>query len=139
VWKAWTDEKLVAQWFGPRGVTNAVHQFDARKGGQIYIVMKAGKELGPAAGMEWPMKGTFEEVVPMSRIVIHSSALDDKQGILLENRQTITFDEEGGKTKLTIRIAVTKVSPGGERAVAGMEMGFAQQLDKLGEFLPSMR
>jgi uncharacterized protein YndB with AHSA1/START domain len=139
VWKAWTDEKLIAQWFGPRGVTNTVHQLDARKGGQIYIVMKAGKELGPAAGMEWPMKGTFEEVVPMRRIVIYGAALDDKQGIQLENRQTITFDDEGGKTKLTIHITVTKVSPGGERAVAGMEMGFSQQLDKLGEFLPSMR
>src|SRR5271157_1381916 len=69
VWKAWTDPKLLKQWFGPRGVTNPICEVDARKGGIIYIVMEAGEELGPAKGMRWPMKGKFDEVVPYERFV----------------------------------------------------------------------
>jgi uncharacterized protein YndB with AHSA1/START domain len=138
VWKAWTDEKLVAQWFGPRGVTNPICRVDAKKGGEIYIVMKAGKELGPAEGMEWPMKATFDEVVPMKRLAFTGTGLDDKQGIIIENRQTVTFAEENGKTRLTIQVLVTKVvGAAGQAAVAGMEMGFNQQLEKLGELLNS--
>ena len=46
VWKAWTDPKMLERWWGPRGVTNPTCEFDATKGGEIYIVMEAGKELG---------------------------------------------------------------------------------------------
>lgn len=114
-----------------------MHKLDARKGGQIHVVMKAGKELGPAAGMEWPMKGVFEEIEPLKKLVISSAAIDDKQGIALENLQTITFEDQNGKTKLTVHVVVTKVNSGAfaQQAMAGMSAGFAQQLDKLGEFL----
>lgn len=64
VWRAWTDSKLVAKWWGPRGVTNPVCEVDAMPGGKINIVMLAGKELGPAEGMKWPMIGVFKEVTP---------------------------------------------------------------------------
>ena len=48
VWKAWTDQKILQKWWGPKGVTNPICEWDARLGGNIYIVMLAGKELGPA-------------------------------------------------------------------------------------------
>ncbi len=135
VWKAWTDPNLLRQWFGPRGVTNPICEVDARKGGTIHIVMEAGPELGDFKGMRWPMKGTFEEVVPYDRFVFVSSALEDKQGIILENRQTVTLEDVGGKTKMTLHIIVTKVNKGGEFALRGMEMGATQQIEKLEEFL----
>ncbi|MDE1767918.1 MAG: SRPBCC domain-containing protein [Candidatus Micrarchaeota archaeon] len=139
VWKAWTDPKLLKQWFGPRGVTNPICEVDARKGGEIYIVMEAGPELGPAKGMRWPMRGTFDEVVPYERFVLTGNALDDKQGIMLENRQTVILEDIEGKTKMTLHVVVTKVTKDGERAVAGMQAGFTQQIDKLGEFLMRAR
>ena len=33
VWKAWTDPKMMAQWFGPRCFTNPVCELDVRVGG----------------------------------------------------------------------------------------------------------
>ncbi len=53
-WKAWTDPKLMAKWWGPRGVTNPTCKLNAKPGGEIYIVMLAGKELGNFAGQKWP-------------------------------------------------------------------------------------
>jgi uncharacterized protein YndB with AHSA1/START domain len=40
VWKAWTDPKMMAQWFGPRGFTIPVCELDARVGGSLRIVMR---------------------------------------------------------------------------------------------------
>lgn len=33
VWKAWTDPKMMARWFGPRAFTNPVCELDVRVGG----------------------------------------------------------------------------------------------------------
>jgi uncharacterized protein YndB with AHSA1/START domain len=30
VWKMWTDPHHVAQWWGPRGFTNTIHEMDVR-------------------------------------------------------------------------------------------------------------
>jgi hypothetical protein len=60
---------------GAERVTIPACDVDARRGGKINIVMLAGEELGPAAGQEWPMTGTFEEVTPQDRIVFATRAL----------------------------------------------------------------
>jgi uncharacterized protein YndB with AHSA1/START domain len=41
VFKAWTDPKHLAKWWGPQGYTNPVCEFDARVGGVIRIHMKS--------------------------------------------------------------------------------------------------
>lgn len=139
VWEAWTDPKIVAKWWGPRGVTNPVCEWDARPGGGIYVVMVAGKELGPAEGMKWPMKGTFKEIVPKSRMVFVSSALDDVDrgsDTFIEQTVTVNFEDLGNKTKITIQIEVTKaVGRKAPSALEGMTIGWNQQIDKLGESL----
>ncbi len=135
VWKAWTDPKMVTKWWGPRGVTTPTCELDARVGGKINIVMLAGKELGDFAGKEWPMTGTVQELTPPEKLVFASAALDDKMGILLETSTTLTLEKLGEKTKMTLHIVVTKASPGSEFAIAGMEAGWTQSIDKLGEML----
>jgi len=135
VWRAWTDPQLVKKWWGPRGVTTPTCEIDARPGGEMYIVMLAGKELGDFAGQEWPMRGTFQEIKPPERFVFKGAALDDKRGILLETSTTLTLEKLGDKTKMTFHTVVTKTSPGSEFAIAGMEAGWTQSIDKLGEEL----
>jgi len=139
VWKAWTDPEMVTRWWGPRGVTTPTCEVDARRGGKINIVMLAGKELGPAAGQEWPMTGTFEEVTPQDRLVFTATALQDRRGsrALLETRTTVTFDDLQGKTRLTLHILITRSSdtPEAKFAIQGMEAGWSQSFDKLGETL----
>lgn len=137
VWKAWTDEKLVQQWWGPYGVTNPICEVDAKTGGLLHIVMEAGEELGAAKGMRWPMTGQFVEVKEPEKIVFTATAINNDQPVL-ENTTTVTFEEEQGKTKMTVHVIVTKLMPGGEFAVKGMEQGWNQQFDKLAEFVKKM-
>ena len=139
VWKAWTDQKIVQKWWGPRGVTNPICEWDARPGGKIYIVMLAGKELGPAEGMEWPMNGTFKEVIPQSRLVFVGGALDDidrGSDTFIEHEVTVDFEDLGDKTKMNLHVVITKTrGPKAPAALQGMTEGWNQQIDKLSELV----
>jgi uncharacterized protein YndB with AHSA1/START domain len=139
VWKAWTDQRMIKRWWGPRGVTNPTCEWDAKPGGKINIVMLAGKELGSYAGREWPMRGTFREVTPQSRLAYNSAALDDVKEVLLDTEVTVDLEEMGGKTKMRLHIAVTKATAKAAEALQGMEMGWNQSIDKLGEELMKAR
>ena len=39
VWKAWTDPKHVAEWWGPNGFTNTIHEMDVRPDGVWRFIM----------------------------------------------------------------------------------------------------
>lgn len=134
VFKAWTDPALLAQWWGPTGVTNPVCEVDVRPGGAINIVMLAGEELGELKGSKWPMTGTFQEITPPEKLVYVSSAIMDDKPIL-ECTNTVTFEEHEGQTKLTLHIVVTKTTPEAAGPLAGMEMGWSQSIDKLAKLI----
>ena len=110
-------------------------ELDPRAGGRINIVMLAGRELGPAEGQRWPLAGTFTEVTPQSRLVIVSEARDDTQDLTFEHQITVEFYEYGRKTDLVLHILITKVnrSERTQAALKGMEYGWVQSMDKLGE------
>lgn len=130
VFKAWTDPKQVAQWWGPHHFTNPVCELDVRPGGAILIHM-----AGPD-GTVYPMKGTFDEIIEPERLVMTTGALEDEQGNpQLEDITTVTFAEQEGKTKLTVHAVVTKAAPAAEGALAGMEEGWNQSLDRLADFV----
>jgi uncharacterized protein YndB with AHSA1/START domain len=136
VFKAWTDPTLVAQWWGPDGVTNPVCELDVRPGGAIDIVMLAGPELGEMQGSKWPMSGVFKEVTSPSKLVYLSSAVMDGKPIL-ECLNTVVFEDQGDKTKLTLQVVVTKATPEAEGPLAGMFAGWNQSIGKLVKLLES--
>ncbi len=127
VFRAWTDEKQLAQWWGPHYFTNPVCKLDVRKGGAIHIDMR-----GPD-GTVYPMFGTFHEIAPPERLVFTSTAIDGKLEIL----NTITFDDVEGKTRLTVKALVVKAEAEAEFAIAGMKQGWTESLERLGERLMS--
>jgi uncharacterized protein YndB with AHSA1/START domain len=134
VWQAWTDPAKLQQWWGPKGVTNPTCEWEAKPGGKIYIVMLAGSELGSMAGQHWPMRGEFKEVEPMKKLVFTASALADGKEIL-QNLNTVTFEEKDGKTVMRLNVIVTMVTPEAKFALSGMDMGWTQQTDKLEAFV----
>lgn len=139
VWNAWTDPKLVAQWWGPNGVTIPECEIDRRVGGKIYIVMLAGEAMGPFKGTRWPMKGVFTAVTPFSRLTYQAQAWTEGQEAETQIDQIadITFEEQQGKTKVTINVTITNADTAPKMALQGMSHGFNQQLDKLAGFLAS--
>ena len=130
VFKAWTDPQQMAQWWGPKYFTNPVCELDARPGGAILIHMR-----GPD-GAIYPMEGEFVEVIPPERLVMTSRAFGAEDGpFLLEEITTVTFEEQGGKTKLTVHAAITRATAEAAGALAGMEEGWNQSLDRLADYV----
>jgi uncharacterized protein YndB with AHSA1/START domain len=125
VFKAWTDAKQIAQWWGPEGFTNPVCDFDARVGGALRIHMR-----GPD-GTVYPMKGVIRELVVPERLVFTNIALDAQGNHLLEGLTTVTFAEAGGKTKLTLHTRAVAVVAEAAMYLQGMEMGWTQSIDRL--------
>lgn len=133
VWKVWTDEKLLANWWGPHGFTNPVCKIDVKPKGEIYIEMK-----GPD-GIIYPMSGQYQEIVKPERLVFISSALDQNGKPLFEICNTLTFEEQNGKTKLTMHASVSKITPEAAPYLAGMNEGWNQTLERLTEYLTKIK
>lgn len=125
VFKAWTDSKELAQWWGPKGFTNPVCEVDLKPGGALRIVMRAPD------GAEYPMQGVFREIVPPSRLVFTNIAVDKDGNHIIEGLTTVTFDEAGGKTKLTLQTRGVAVVDYAAAYLNGMEAGWTQSLEKL--------
>jgi uncharacterized protein YndB with AHSA1/START domain len=97
VWGALADPWQVGQWWGPKGFTTTNLEMDLRAGGKWRLVMH-----GPD-GTDYPNEMLFTEVVPMERIELELSG--GRAGAeLLHFHKTLTFAEEEGGTRFTIRI-----------------------------------
>ncbi len=129
VFKAWTDAKQLAQWWGPQGFTNTVCEIDARAGGALRIHMRAPD------GAVYPMKGVIQEIVEPERLVFTNIAVDAAGNHLLEGLTTVTFAEERGKTKLTMHTRAVAVAEAAVAYLQGMEMGWTQSIDRLAAFV----
>jgi uncharacterized protein YndB with AHSA1/START domain/ketosteroid isomerase-like protein len=128
VFRMWIEPQHVAQWWGPRSFTNPVCEVDARPGGAILIHMRAPD------GNTHPMGGEFHEIKPHERIVF-TSCVDGPSGRILESHNTVTFEDQGKKTKLTLRAKAIGFADFAERMLAGMEPGWTESLEKLDEIL----
>jgi uncharacterized protein YndB with AHSA1/START domain len=129
VFEAWTDPEHLARWWGPEGFTNPVCEMDVRLGGTWRIVMRAPD------GTEYPCKGIYLEIVASKRLVFTNIALDNEGTHVLDGLTTVTFEEEDGKTKLTLRTRAVALVPGAVEKLAGMDAGWSMSLDRLAEEL----
>ena len=136
VWKAWTDPAQVAQWWGPRGFTNPVCEWDARPGGRMHVVMRASDEIARMIGRaDHPMTGEFTEVVPVERLAFVSTAVDDAGKPLLESLTTVRFVERGDKTEMVLHARAKGFVEIAAQMLQGMEAGWTQSIDKLEEHI----
>jgi uncharacterized protein YndB with AHSA1/START domain len=130
VYEAWTNAKHLDQWFGPKGFTTKTLEADIRVGGRWRFVM-----VGPD-GKEWDNRMVYLELEKPSRIVCeHGSDKDDDPERF---HVTVTFTEEGGKTKLVQRMLLATIAQ--KQRVVGfgaVELG-KTTLEKLAEHLTRM-
>jgi len=129
VWRAWTDPKVLAQWWGPRGFTNPVCEVDLRVGGAFRIHMRAPD------GAVYPMRGVFLESDKPEDRIFTNIAVDKDDNPILNGLTIVTFAEEGGKTKLTLKTGATAVVDYAAEYLKGMEAGWTQSFEKLAELL----
>jgi len=132
VFKAWTDPKHLKRWWGPKMFTNPVCEVDARVGGAWRIVMR-----GPD-GVDYPCGGVYREIVEPERLVFTNIATDNDGNPILDGLTTVTFEEQGGKTKLTLTTRAVALVEYAAAYLQGMEAGWTQSLESLAEELAKL-
>jgi uncharacterized protein YndB with AHSA1/START domain len=135
LWKAWTDESMLAKWWGPKGFTTPISELDPKPGGAINVVMEDSAGF-IKKGSRYPMTGRFMELLEPERLVYTSNAIMNGKPII-KNLVTVTFEDQDGKTKMTLKVIVTEATPEAEGPLSGMELGWSQSLDKLSDFVKS--
>jgi uncharacterized protein YndB with AHSA1/START domain len=126
VFRAWTERDRLQRWWRPKGFTNPVCEVDVRPGGAIRIEM-----VGPGGWACPPMVGVFLEAVAPERLVFTTVLLDANGKALFEVLNVVTFEDIGGKTRLTLRAIVTKTTETAQQYLAGMDQGWSESLDRL--------
>jgi uncharacterized protein YndB with AHSA1/START domain len=136
VYKAWTTPELVKRWWsGHRGeVTSA--EIDLRVGGAWRYVMVA------SGGFEVAFHGEFREIVPNERIVnTEVYEMPDAPPPAPEDEplNIVTFDEQDGRTKLSILVQTTSRELRDAIIDSGMEGGMQEAMDLLEQVAISLR
>jgi uncharacterized protein YndB with AHSA1/START domain len=86
-------------------------------------------------GAEYPCGGVYQEIVQHERLVFTNIARDKEGRAIIDGLTTVTFAEEGGKTKLTLKTRGTAMVDYAAAYLKGMEAGWSQSLEKLAEEL----
>jgi len=144
VFKMWTEAEHLKNWWGPAGCDLKIKKLDLKAGGVFHYSMGG-------AGMEMWGKFIYVEIVPPEKLVFINTFSDEDGNITpspfmpgwpREVINTVTFDEEEGKTTLTIKGNPHKASEDEqnafESAIASMQQGFGGTFDKLDEYLVSL-
>jgi uncharacterized protein YndB with AHSA1/START domain len=137
VWKAWTDPQQLMRWWGPKDYTSPFCKIDLRVGGKYLFCMRSPE------GQDYWSTGVFRELVPMERIVLTDSFADEQGNVVpasyygmgedfpQELEVTVTLEEVGDKTRMTLRHAGMPEGEMREQTRAGWNESF----DKLAESL----
>ena len=105
VWKAWTDESELAQWFHPFGVSTDSVSYDVRVGARYRYTM-----TNDETGEKFPTGGEFIEVNPVDRLVFTWGDPDapvEEAPVI-----TLTFIEHGDQTELLFHMLGHAGQPG---------------------------
>jgi uncharacterized protein YndB with AHSA1/START domain len=135
VWRAWTEPDWLVRWWGPAGFTAPVCRVDLRLGGAYLFCMRSPE------GRDYWSTGVYRELVPFERLVCTDSFADQNGNVVPasyydmegdfppELQVTLTFEEQGGKTSMTLRHAGFPPGQHIDMAAAGWNGSF----DKLAE------
>jgi uncharacterized protein YndB with AHSA1/START domain len=106
VWRAWTEVEQLKQWWGPKGFAVTHCKLDLRPGGIMHYCLRM-----PGGNEMWG-KFVYREIVKPERLVWVNSFSDKDGGLTVhpmnpnwprEMLSRAEFEEQGGKTKLSIQ------------------------------------
>lgn len=130
VFRAYTDPKLFARWWGPRRYTNEIKKFDSRPGGEWHVVQRG------ADGTEHGFRGVNHDVVAPERICQTFEYLGVPGHVAL---QTATFESLGNKTRIVAHIVFESVMDRDGMVASGMQSGADESTERLSELLETLK
>jgi uncharacterized protein YndB with AHSA1/START domain len=126
VFAAYTDPKRIPYWWGPRKYTTKVDKMEVRVGGAWRFLSY------DSDGNESGFHGVYREIVPPKRLV-NTFEYEGMPGHVVVD--TATFEDLGGKTKVTITSVFQSKEDRDGMLASGMEGGARETWERLAELL----
>ncbi|MGZ9718797.1 SRPBCC family protein [Rhizobium miluonense] len=127
IFRCWTEEELLKQWFAPLPWTVSAAKIDVRAGGSSSITMRSPE------GEEYPGNGVYLEVIPNERIVFTdafaSAWVPSAKPFMVVTTQ---LDDLGsGKTRYTATVLHWAAEDREVHEKMGFHRGWAQGAEQL--------
>lgn len=128
VFKAFTDPKAIAKWWGGSLYQTTIDKMEAKTGGRWRFVQK-GKD-----GNTHSFHGVYHDVTFPERIIqtFEYEGLPEPGHVLLD---TIRFEDQGERTKMIDRSVFQSIEDRDGMLQSGMEEGAAASMDALAELV----
>ena len=94
VFRAWTEPRHLARWFGPRGFTTSTRAFEFRPGGVWDFDL-----VGPD-GTVYPNRIEWREIEPPARITFRQGGHENDPDAF---ESSVIFADRAGRTAITLR------------------------------------
>jgi uncharacterized protein YndB with AHSA1/START domain len=131
VFKAFTDPKLISQWWGPRKYTMTVEKMEARPGGSWRYLHS------DAEGNVHPFRGIFHDVVAPERVIGTFEYEPFPGHVSLVSARFESLP--GNKTRLIQHQVFESVEDRDGMVGSGMREGSDESMDRLAELLEKMK
>lgn len=135
VWKMWTEAEHLKHWWSPRGFTTPICTVDLRVGGKWHYAMQDSRD----GAMYWAL-AMYEEIVPVERLR-YRDAFSNEAGDRVPPETTVIVNliDLGARTEMRSVVVCDSKEARDQLVEMGMMEGMAQTLDKLEDYLPTMK
>jgi uncharacterized protein YndB with AHSA1/START domain len=127
VFATFTEREHVKNWWVPSGTT--IHEWNAKPGGHWRYSMPGPDDA------QLPFKVQFIEIDKPHRLVYDYGT--DAENAPEPVRTTVTFEEQNGKTRVTLQLMFATAVAREEAAKYGAAAGAQQALGSLADYLAS--
>ncbi len=124
VFQAFTDPELIPQWWGRREDKTTIDKLDVREGGDWRFVT--------AARRHHAFRGVFRAIEP-PETVEQTFEWEGMPGHIVV--ETATFEDLGGRTKVSTRSRFHTTEERDGMLTSGMEVGMGESYERLDELL----
>jgi uncharacterized protein YndB with AHSA1/START domain len=125
LFQAFSKPEHLLRWFGPEPYPLAFAEVDFRVGGRFRFAMRE-----PNGSVMTPFGGEYLEIVPDRRIV-YTDAFEQTGAPRMT--VTVTFDEEGGRTTLTLTTRFETAEHARQHLDLGIVEGLTLALQQLAD------
>jgi len=133
VFRAFTEEKLVAKWLRPKALKMRIEKFEPKRGGSWRYIH------ADQNGNEYAFRGVTHELIAPELVIqtFEFEGLPEKGHVALE---TTRFESlPGDRTRLVNKTVFQSVEDRDGMVASGMEGGMNEAYEQLDELLPTLK
>ena len=136
VWQAWTDAKILDQWWGPHPWKARTSVMDFREGGRWFYAM-----VGPSGETHWSLVN-FKTIAHQKSFTTDCAFSNEKAEIIPDfpsNQWEIHFTGREDETVVDVTLSFEKLEHMEQMVQMGFKEGFTIGLEQLDEWLDQQK